>query len=450
MMGISFKEIDFKKILKSRLSVFTLIGIFGFLYFLKSPGNYSYYLSSYTYSLKTRFPETYYFLRGLKDELTKSNSLEIETFWHKVSKETVSAGGFLTPYENPETHGVPGGYVDLINNNLLLGVNGEGKMFTYSIKEKKFKHLESNLNDIYKDQNYKTKIIIASGRFGIRDIFIDIKESRILVSLWVDIVRNKGCYGMAIYEAKYVSLESARISPEKLTFKEFFKGKECKSNFSGHASGGRIKRLDEKIIFTLGDYDHSIHGDIRIPQDKRNIIGKIISIDNNRNFNVLSMGHRNPQGLLIKDGNIFITEHGPRGGDEINLINPASNLINHYGWPYYFYGFHYEDEDATNLEIKGEFINPLYYFSPSIAISEIIYYEDDEFPYWKNKFIVSSLKDKSLFLMDYDTKTQRFLSLERINIGHRIRDLIVVPNGGIILITDDERLIHLKNPERLL
>ena len=86
---------------------------------------------------------------------------------------------------------------------------------------------------------------------------------------------------------------------------------------------------------------------------------------------------------------------------------------------------------------------PIFYFSPSIAISEIINYQGIEFPRWKNKFIVSSLKEKSLYLLDYDKEKNRIISKEKIKIGHRIRDLIEMPNGKILLITDDQKLITL-------
>ena len=95
-----------------------------------------------------------------------------------------------------------------------------------------------------------------------------------------------------------------------------------------------------------------------------------------------------------------------------------------------------------------EFIKPLYYFTPAIAPSEIIFYEGNEFPKWRNKFIVSTLKNKSLYIMDYDKSQNRILSSERINIGNRIRDLLVLDDGKLMLITDDQKLVIVSSVER--
>ena len=255
----------------------------------------------------------------------------------------------------------------------------------------------------------------------------------------LEIGDNTGCYGLGILKAKLPINFSEGVG-DSLKFDNFFKTRKCNSQFFGHGAGGRIKRLGEKIIFTVGDHDHNLHGDINIPQDQTNAIGKVIAIDQNGNFEVLSMGHRNQQGLAISGNKIFTTEHGPKGGDELNLIIPGK----HYGWPYFSYGF----ADITGADVhrhphSGIYEKPIYYFSPSIAISEVVFYQGKEFPFWNNKFLVSSLKEKSLYLLDFDENNNRVISQERINIGHRIRDLNVSPSGKILIITDDGKIIRL-------
>ena len=227
-----------------------------------------------------------------------------------------------------------------------------------------------------------------------------------------------------------------------LDFKPFFKTKDCNSHFNGHATGGRIKRYGENIIFTIGDLDHNIYGDIKIPQKLDNAIGKVISINSNGDFKPLSMGHRNPQGLEIVGDKIFITEHGPTGGDEINLINPENDLI-HYGWPYYVYGFGYPNIAKHRYPHEGIYKKPIFYFSPSIATSEIIFYKKDYFENWKNKFILGSLKTKSLWLLDYDFEEDRIMSKEQIPLSHRIRDIAVSESGIIAITTDDQKVLKI-------
>ena len=92
---------------------------------------------------------------------------------------------------------------------------------------------------------------------------------------------------------------------------------------------------------------------------------------------------------------------------------------------------------------EPEFTEPMYYFTPSIAVSEIRYYNHEMFPRWKNNLFVSSLKDKSLYRLHYSKKDDRFISGERIEVGHRIRDMLIDTDGSIWLITDDQLIIRI-------
>ena len=121
----------------------------------------------------------------------------------------------------------------------------------------------------------------------------------------------------------------------------------------------------------------------------------------------------------------------------INIIESGK----HYGWPY-FLGYDYDDADKFRSPHVGKYTKPIFY-TPSIGISEIIFYEGEEFPRWKNKFLVSSLKEKSLYLLDTDFKQMKVLSSEKITIGHRIRDLNTLKDGRIIIVTDDQKLLIL-------
>ena len=89
----------------------------------------------------------------------------------------------------------------------------------------------------------------------------------------------------------------------------------------------------------------------------------MISIDQQGNTKILSLGHRNQQGLAIFNDKIFISEHGPMGGDEINLI---SNKKDHYGWPFFANGFDYRGTIKYRFPHSNDFKKPLFYFTPSI------------------------------------------------------------------------------------
>ena len=385
---------------------------------------------------------------------------EITSAFHNIVKKRIPAKNFLYYYYYPsvELYGLPGGYIDYINPKEIIGTNGKGEMFIYKTINNQISKVNSNLDNIFDSQNYKGKVIPGLfGRFGVRDLFVDRDKKLIYASIFVDI-SGDGCYGLGIYRSKYNNNNLNSLDNNFLNFKPFFITKECNKNFNGHASGGRIKKFNNKIVITVGslDFSKSSGGNINdykslnnmyLPQRKDNALGKVISIDQDgKNYEVISYGHRNQQGLAIIDNKIFISEHGPKGGDEINIVRNGQ----HYGWPFYSYGFNYGEDYGNSSERyrmphDNGFIKPIFYFTPSIGISELIFYRGPEFKYWNNKIIVSSLKYESIFLLDYDSEKEKILSSERIKLGHRIRDLLLMPDGKIYAVTDDRFLLLLSN-----
>ncbi len=365
---------------------------------------------------------------------------EIDSFLHKIVKEVIPAKDYLTANVGGDLPGIPGGYFEFIDNENIIVTNGIGKLFTYNFENKEFKALKSNLNQIYEKQDFKGKVIRnLFGRFGIKDLYWDKPNGKLYASMTVENEPNSACYAMGIFKAD-LTLKTKFDEINNLNFEEFFKMKSCHKHFNGHATGGRIKAFKGKILFTVGDLDHNIHGDRKIAQNKTNAVGKVIAINKNGTFEVLSSGHRNPQGLYVLGEDIFITEHGPKGGDEINLIKKGK----HYGWPYYSYGFAYSNDDIFRQPHTNGYEKPIYYFAPSIATSEISFYKEDQFNRWKNKFIVGGLASKSLWLLDYDMENKRVMSQEKIYIGHRVRDFGISKDGIIVVITDDQKIIRLK------
>ena len=189
---------------------------------------------------------------------------------------------------------------------------------------------------------------------------------------------------------------------------------------------------DNNILLSLGDY-RSRH----LAQDIKSVNGKIIKVNiDNGNYEIVSMGHRNPQGLYFDRDNNFIleTEHGPQGGDEINLIEVhkiRENKMQNYGWAISSAGEHYGGKNSRNKRkyakyplhnshIEHGFIEPLYSFVPSIGISEIV-------KIGKNKYVASSLKDESLYFFEINENKQ-ITDLDRVEVFERVRDLIFKEN----------------------
>ena len=148
---------------------------------------------------------------------------------------------------------------------------------------------------------------------------------------------------------------------------------------------------------------------------------------NKKDVQTFSSGHRNPQGLLVNENNIILsTEHGPRGGDEINKIEEGKN----YGWPKASYGENYNENYNEMDKYKYEknhlsfgFQEPIYSFTPSIAISQIIKVPEEFSSRWKNNYLITTLRSLSLFRVIFDDKYSRIINMEKITVGKRIRDI---------------------------
>jgi cytochrome c2 len=207
--------------------------------------------------------------------------------------------------------------------------------------------------------------------------------------------------------------------------------------FSG---GGRMAYgHDGTLYLTLGDHFKTIP---KVSQDPNSSFGKIIAIDlQARRYRIFTSGHRNPQGLaFLKSGQLVSTEHGPRGGDELNVIIEGRN----YGWPNVTLGTAYDsyDWDASTSRAGDHsgYTAPLFAWVPSVGISQLM--EVDHFdPRWNGDLLVGSLKGMSLFRLRLENA--RVLYSEPIWIGHRIRDIVELENGMIALWTDDTELLFL-------
>ena len=146
---------------------------------------------------------------------------------------------------------------------------------------------------------------------------------------------------------------------------------------------------------------------------------------------IWSYGHRNPQGIINYQGNIYGLEHGPMGGDEINIIKPGNN----YGWPAITYGKDYNGSIISPFtEMKG-MEQPIKYWVPSIAPSGMMLYDKELFPEWKGSIFVSSMKPGSVRRLELEGNQiiEEHIIFDDLS---RIRDIAYLPNGSILLATD--------------
>lgn len=217
---------------------------------------------------------------------------------------------------------------------------------------------------------------------------------------------------------------------------------------AGHHYGSRFVFQGGYLFFSIGDRGtpplaqdlrhpagkiHRIHDDGRIPADNP-------YADQKDAFpSVWSYGHRNPQGMDLDPatGTLWAAEHGPRGGDEINLIEKGLN----YGWPEITYGMNYDGTPVTDKTHQEGMEQPRHYWVPSIAVSAIEFYTGDQFPRWQNHLLVASMALEQLHRLVI--KDGKVLEDEILMKGQgRIRDLTTGPDGYVYLLINDAEEPH--------
>ena len=158
------------------------------------------------------------------------------------------------------------------------------------------------------------------------------------------------------------------------------------------------------------------------------LLGKIISIDKTTSeYEIISIGHRNPQGLFyIKASDIIInTEHGPKGGDEININFQTGKKIHNFGWDISSYGTEYDGTDPYKKSHKEYgFIEPFKYYTPSIGISQLFYMPENLNQDNQKYLFVTSLRAGSIYVIKVNDKFDKILDEDRVYFPQRrIRDI---------------------------
>ena len=149
---------------------------------------------------------------------------------------------------------------------------------------------------------------------------------------------------------------------------------------------------------------------------------------------IYSYGHRNPQGLVVdqRTGLIWSHEHGPRGGDELNLIRPGEN----YGWPIATHGIDYSGARITPYTSRPGMVDPKIDWTPSIAPAGMSQYRGDLFTDWDGDLLVASLVEQSIRRIRLDGEQVLSDEIVPLDIGQRLRDVRVGPDGAIYILTD--------------
>jgi len=152
---------------------------------------------------------------------------------------------------------------------------------------------------------------------------------------------------------------------------------------------------------------------------------------------IYSYGHRNVQGLVFDDesGRLWAHEHGPRGGDEVNLVQAGRN----YGWPVATFGVDYSGARISPYTSRPGMEDPVLHWTPSIAPSGMTLYRGMQFPEWQGDLLVTALVAREVRRLELDG--ERVVAQEALfgEIGARLRDIRVAPDGALLLLTDSPR-----------
>jgi glucose/arabinose dehydrogenase len=275
-----------------------------------------------------------------------------------------------------------------------------------------------------------------SGQAGLFEVALDpeyASNSRIFLS-----------YACGTPEANHTCLSSATFTVKGLEqIDELFRVEPAKAGNAHY--GGRMAFLpDQTLLLTLGDgFDYREQA-----QKASSHIGSIVRL--NRDGSVpkdnpflnqqgalpalYSIGHRNVQGIVYdaQNNRVLSHEHGPRGGDELNLIEPGKN----YGWPKITYGVDYNGSIISPYTSLPGLEQPLVQWTPSIAPSGMALYRGDLFPAWKGSVMVSALAARNVRRVELDGTQVTAQETLFEELGARFRDVRSGPDGALYLLTD--------------
>lgn len=348
---------------------------------------------------------------------------------HAAHAESINAGerpySATRPFQVQEvaTFNTPWAIAFLPDNRMLVTERG-GQMFVVTPKGEK-----TPIGNV--------PAVVAEGQNGLLDVVLapDFTTSREIYLTYV----AKGEHGtrLVLARAKFTEV-SGKAQLDGLTeiWRQMPEG--------GGGQPGGIIRFDpagKHLFLTVGDRMQP-----KSAQDPNAARGKLIRLNLNGTIpadnphagaggivgETWTTGHRNPYGLAFApDGKLWMHEMGPKGGDELNLIEPGKN----YGWPIVSNGDNYNGTPIPRHVTHPEFVAPLLYWTPVIAPAGMVFYESALFPAWKGSILIGGLKSHALVRVAFRGDGQPD-EADRFDMGARIRDVAIAADGAVWLLED--------------
>ena len=374
--------------------------------------------------------------------ITNFNSVffEIQAEGSFVDVARDGAGGGLTPFGD--------GVVLLTHEGRIFFSNGVGNVNEIAIK------VPDNGFKAYKAASEKEKyrgyqFALEWHRYN--DIlYIDNGETKAFAISFTEFQDASDCYTttVALLTMEAFDDDLSNVSAQSSEWRTIFRTHPClplKKEYraiEGHIAGGRLAfKRPYSLLLASGDYHwDGVYAPEALAHRLDNDYGKVIEIDiRDYSSTRVSYGLRNMQGIVVDpDGRIWTVEHGPRGGDELNLIIPGR----HYGWPLETFGTDYTGEPwplAKNVGRHEMHEPPVFAWLPSVATSGMTLvrgFHDS----WDGDLLVSTFKSN---LIRIRIRGERAVFAERIPTGLRVRDVQQTNDGRIAIWTDDKRLLFL-------
>jgi glucose/arabinose dehydrogenase len=350
---------------------------------------------------------------GAQADITQDKDLKITTL----------ATGFTIPWAMAE-----------LPDNSILVTQRSGRLFRLSPSGDAKTEIKGLPNDIR-----------VEGQGGLFDVALSPDHAE---TGWLYFSYNKDIDGKGATTLSRAKLNNAEL----IDWQDIFISKSRTNNKVHY--GGRVSFDNQGHVFlSIGDRGERSHA-----QDLTNHAGSIIrlnldgSVPDDNPFTadetalaeIWSYGHRNPQGLFFnrQTGQLWEIEHGPRGGDEINLIAPGNN----YGWPVISYGKEYWAPLAVGKGTHRDGMQqPVQMYDPSIAPSSLIQYQGDLFKSWRNTLLAGALKLQHLNLISLNERNESVAEKRLLqSINSRIRSLLETNDGSVLVGTDKGHIYRIK------
>ncbi len=334
----------------------------------------------------------------------------------------------------------PWGMAFLPDKRFLI-TQKSGSMVIVSADGKTIEHRIENLPQV-----------VNRGQGGLLDVVLDPDFSKNKTIYWsyaeAGTGKDKSLSGTAIARGK---LKNNTLQDISVIYRQTPKVKG-----NGHFGSRLVFLKDKTLLVTLGERQLFTPS-----QDMSQSLGKVVRINrdgtvpaNNPKWKeanalpeIYSLGHRNPQGAAInpQTGELWLSEHGPQGGDEINRVLPGKN----YGWPEVSYGCNYGQPESEECRLGGgkhgnKYVEPLSYWVPrSIAPSNMMFYTGKYFPKWNDNVFVGALAGTALWRLQYSGTKEIGREKLLAELQERIRDVEQGPDGMIYVLTDSGKLLKI-------